>query len=244
MSDEMEIQFFNSDDPEMSQAVIQAQRSFRWFWYQVASDFNRIVPATNFSMIKAAFCNDFGDPNQTVEHMFVDSLYFDGVEIHGVLRSDPNWVHGIQDGDQVSFALKHVSDWMCCVDEMVYGGFAVQVIRSRMSDSERAAHDEAWGLPFPDVGTHHIPERSEKFELMISEHLKTALQEDASIVSSTDESKRTPLHNEALYGRLETTKVLLEHGADAKARCDRGWTPADYADAVGWTEVRELFDRS
>ena len=240
MSGQSEVVFFKSDDPKVTAAAKNAQESFRWFWYQVASDFNRIVPSASFSMIKAAFCDDFNDPDASVEHMFVDSVFFDGETIHGILRSDPNWVQSVKDGDEVTLTLDRVGDWICEAADVVYGGFAVQVIRSQMSPDERASHDEAWGLDFPEIGVNHIPERSPKFESMINGHLKKALAKDPEILTTTDENLRTPLHNEALFGRLETTKTLLEHGADATAKCDRGWTPADYAKAVGFNEVAKL----
>ena len=170
-----------------------ARESFRWFWYQVATDFNRIVPANAMALIKAAFCDDFNDPESPVEHMFVDQISFDGEKIHGVLSSEPNWIKSVQEGDDVALTLEQVGDWICVVGEVVYGAFSVQVIRSKMSADERQAHDDAWGLPFPEIGSNNIPERSEEFESMITEHLKNAISENAQIVTMTDETLRTPL---------------------------------------------------
>ena len=51
MSEESEVVFFESDDPEMAAAAKSARKSFRWFWYQVATDFNRIVPANAMALI-------------------------------------------------------------------------------------------------------------------------------------------------------------------------------------------------
>ena len=61
---------------------------------------------------------------------------------------------------------------------------------------------------------------------------------------STDDSGRTFLHLAALYGRKQSVKVLLEHGADIAKRCKRGWNAIDYAKALEWSEIVEMLSKA
>jgi hypothetical protein len=76
----------------------------------------------------------------------------------------------------------------------------------------------------------------------IAKLLKDHLEKGIETVKSTDDSGRTPLHLEALYGRRHSVQVLLDYGADPSARCNRGWTPRDYANSLEWTEVGGILE--
>lgn len=50
----------------------------------------------------------------------------------------------------------------------------------------------------------------------------------------------TPLHFAARYNRPEIAKILLEHGANVKKRCNKGYTVKKYAELSQATEVLEV----
>ncbi len=239
---ESPVTFHMGDDPEIVAAAENARRTFRHFWNQVSLDFNRIVPALELACLKVPFSDDDSDDESQVEHMWVDQVNFDGVDVTGVLINEPNWLKSVAQGDEVSFPVSRISDWLCVLDEQVYGGYSIQVLRSRMSDDERNNHDEAWGLRFPPPDTVRVPEHNDKFEAVIASMLTEQIAKDASTVAETFDHGRTILHLEALCGRTPSVKVLLQHGADTNARCNRGWTPRDYAQSLKWDGIVSLLD--
>lgn len=237
MSESSPITYFPGDDEEMLEANFLARKSFRDFWYQVSLDFNRIVPALSLAVVKAAFSDDFSDPNSPVEHMFVEGIDFDGQIIKGTLLNQPNALTSISEGDEVCLPLEQLGDWLCVMGDTVYGAYTVQVIRSRMSEAERVAHDEAWGLPFPSPEKVLIPKHDETMERNLAGMLDEQIAEDSEFLTRTLEEGRTMLHLQALNGRNLIVKKLLELGASPTVRCDRGWTPVDYAQCLGWHDV-------
>ncbi len=84
--------------------------------------------------------------------MWLLDVDFDGRRVSGSLINSPHSLQSFSEGDQVEIAGKQISDWMYVIAGAVYGGFTVDVLRSRMGKSERKQHDQAWGLEFGDVG--------------------------------------------------------------------------------------------
>ncbi len=242
MSETSPVTFFKSDDPEIEQASENARDTFRFFWKEVTLDYNRIVPALELACLKVPFSDDKDDPDSQVEHMWVSEVDFDGVQIHGSLINSPNWLKSVKEGDSVSFKIKEISDWFCVLGGEAYGAYSVQVIRSRMSETELASYDESWGLKFPEPSKVQIPDENEEFEKIIAEKLSDHLKGNIETIRDKDDEGRTILHLEALYGRKHGVKVLLEHGADRSVKCNRGWTPLDYAKSLGWVGVIELLE--
>jgi len=243
MTDKNFVTVRQADDPEILKASQQAQNTFRHFWHQVAIDFNRIVPALELASLKASFSDNFGDPNSPVEQMWVDRLDFDGVLIYGVLLNNPNWLTSVKQGDKVSFPLSQLNDWLCMLGGEVYGGHTIQVIRSRMNDDERTQHDEAWGLSFPSSDKVLIPDRDLEVEKAIADLMIGEIEQDPEIAKLKFDGGRTLLHLESLYGKPHSVKALLEMGASAEAKCDRGWTPLDYAKVLDWKDVISLLEK-
>ena len=56
------------------------------------------------------------------------------------------------------------------------------------------------------------------------------LIEHGANVNSVTKFGRSPLHEAALYGRYDISKLLIEAGADVNARNPRGETPLYYAE--------------
>ncbi len=159
MSEDNPVTFYEGDDPELSQASQKARETFRYFWNQVALDFNRIIPALELACVKAPFSDD-ADPRSPFEHMWVDQINFDGIDVYGTLLNSPNNLTSWNQGDEVEGPLAALSDWLCVLGGKVYGGHTIQVARGRMATAERQEYDQAWGLDFPAPDTVLIPERN------------------------------------------------------------------------------------
>ncbi len=52
----------------------------------------------------------------------------------------------------------------------------------------------------------------------------------------------TPLQYAARYNRADIAKVLLANGANAKKRCDKGYTAKKYAELSGATETLDVIN--
>ncbi|WP_409994540.1 DUF2314 domain-containing protein [Rhodopirellula sp. MGV] len=150
-----------SDDPQMEAAAQKARHSFRFFWREMSWERRRIVPALELAAVKGTF----SDPPEMrtepsdgpeVEHMWLIDIDFDGREVEGTLINSPMALKSVKEGDRVKIRGKQIFDWMYVVGGEVYGGFTVDVLRSRMSKGERKEHDNAWGYDFGEVGTINL----------------------------------------------------------------------------------------
>lgn len=240
MSDESTVFFHRGDDPVIMEASDRARQTFRDFWYQVALDFNRIIPALELSCLKVPFSDDFSDPEAPVEHMWLQEIDFDGLQVSGLLLNSPNWLTSVNEGDRLAFPLAQISDWLCMLEGKVYGAHTIQVMRAQMDGGERAQHDEAWGLPFAPPETVLVPPRNYQFEGVIAQLIAEQIAKDPAVVNTVYDEGRTLLHLEALYGREASVAVLLDHGAAADHRCERGWRPLEYAQSLGWDDVASM----
>jgi uncharacterized protein YegJ (DUF2314 family) len=237
--------WFDNSDPEMQAAYQYARSTFRYFWRELAWEYRRIIPGLGLSAVKAPFRDE---DTSNVEHMWVGEIDFDGETVHGVLLNAPNRLRSVKKGDSVSIPLAQISDWMYSINDEVYGGYTVNLMRSRMKPRERREHDEAWGLNFGDPtkvrivpgheGADDIPEHP------MSENMAPSLREqvasDPSFLTGTGHRGWTLLQGLALAGSYACVKVLLEAGADPNAVGDDGMTPLRLARSLGWDRVAEL----
>lgn len=145
------------DDPEMVQASEKARQTFRYFWREMSWERRRIIPGLELAAVKAAF----SDPPEVqaqnpdgleVEQMWLIDVDFDGRLLKGTLINTPISLKTFNEGDEVSIPGKQITDWMYVIAGEVYGGFTIDLMRSRMSSGERRQHDQAWGFDFGDVG--------------------------------------------------------------------------------------------
>jgi len=176
------------DDPEMDQAASKARQTFRFFWREMAWEQRRIVPALELAAVKASF----SDPPEIraqnpggleAEHMWLLEVDFDGRRLHGTLINSPHSLRSFSEGDRVKIAGKQISDWMYVIAGEVYGGFTVDLIRSRMGKGERKQHDQAWGFDFGDVGV---------VNLVPPEYIGEAPAKKKGLLSRFGGSKSTP----------------------------------------------------
>jgi uncharacterized protein YegJ (DUF2314 family) len=255
---------FDNDDPDMQRAYKSARKTFRYFWRECSWERRRIIPGLDLAAVKAPFFDGTPDDPGEVEHMWLNEIDFDGRVVTGVLLNQPNQVTSVSAGDPVSVPLDRINDWMYGQLGEVYGGHTVQLMRSRMGRRERKEHDEAWGLNFGDPDRVRIvPEIKKKGGLFgmfrkgdddgeIGEHpmsenmapeLAKQLKSNPDLLTSRDERGWTLLHTEALAGSYSPVKVLLEAGADRKAKTNDGRTPLDLARALKWERVVGLLER-
>src|SRR3954464_3104874 len=141
---------FDGDDPDMKRAHRRARETFRYFWREVAWERRRIIPGLGLAAVKGPFFDGTPEDPGYVEHMWVNDVDFDGRRVRGTLLNQPNEVTSVAMGDKVKVRLKTLSDWMYTIAGEVYGGYTVQLLRSRMGKRERQEHDDAWGLDFGD----------------------------------------------------------------------------------------------
>ncbi len=146
-----------ADDTEMEQAAAKARQTFKYFWREMAWEHRRIVPGLELAALKVSL----SDPPEIrarnpggleVEHMWLLEVEFDGKQIQGTLINSPHSLKSFHEGDRVTIVGKQLSDWMYVIAGNVYGGFTVDLMRSRMSKGERSQHDKAWGFDFGEVG--------------------------------------------------------------------------------------------
>jgi uncharacterized protein len=240
MTKDKSVLFYKNDDQVLAQASLQARATFKYFWNQVALDFNRIIPALELACLKVLFLDDFSDPKSPVEHMWVDQIYFDGIEISGRLMNSPNQLNSVSIGDKVRFPLERISDWLCVIEGKVYGAHTIQIMRSRMEENAREKHDQVWGLSFPSPEKVLIPERNQEFEKVIANLIIEQIEEEPATLTANFGNGCTLLHLESLYDRSLSVEVLLKKGADPTTLCERGWSALDYAKSLKWEDAINL----
>ena len=243
--------YADGEDEAMLKTFEQARKSFRYFWRELYWERLRIAPALSFACVKVAFSQELNGSTE-VEHMWVNDIYFDGERVCGVLVNDPNVLSNVKNGEQVSVPLEQISDWMFAIEGKTYGGFSVQAMRKAMSESERAEHDEAWGLNFGDPDVVLVAYEQQEHPQNLTEHpmsvntkknFEEFLRGYPDEITRTDDEGYTMLHHEAIAGNLTRLELLLAKGADKNAKNIHGKTALDYARALGWDHVAEALSK-
>lgn len=263
--------YLSSDkDEEMQAAIEKARKTFRYFWREISWEFRRIVPGLDMSAVKASF----QDPPESakrsgaagVEQMWLSDIRCNGKEVIGRLLNSPNWLKSISEGDEATVPLKGISDWMYVIRGRAYGGYTVNLLRSRMSKQERAEHDGAWGLDFgapndikvvPDDWSGGKPKgffarlfggrpapvdpnSEHPMAVNMASSLKEFLKKDPDNAASTDDDGFNMLHQLTMAGTVVGVKILLENGADPNVKTKNGMTALGLARALGWKPVYDL----
>lgn len=232
----------SSSDPAMDAAMRSARATFKYFWRELTWEYRRIVPALELAVVKAAFGDEGGGPDD-VEHMWLSEVAFDGDTVSATLLNMPNTVRSVKAGDRIPLAPWQIEDWMYVIAGRVYGGFTVQRMRAGMSAKERRGHDEAWGFDFGDPNqVALVPSGDLEAEHAMSENMAAKLAQavdanPAAFLVHADEQGLTTLHSLALGGSAAGVKVLLAKGADASQRTRRGKSALDLAVLMEWPRV-------
>jgi uncharacterized protein YegJ (DUF2314 family) len=259
---------FDGEDADMLKAFQRARAHFRFFWREIIWERHRIVPAFEMACIKAGFSDESPDEAETgkpkVEHMWMSEVDFDGRRVYGKPLNQPNWLKSVREGDDIGLPAQQMCDWMYSIGGKVYGGFTVNMMRSKMSTGERREHDKAWGLCFGDPNKIAIvqdPKPVSKLKALFStpkeqdlnaEHpmavnmldgFRTEIKKHASTINSKGHRGWTKLHQYGSAGALQYVQILLEHGADASITSDAGLTAAQVAKVLGWPHIVALLSK-
>lgn len=84
----------------------------------------------------------------TVEHMWITDVSFDGARFRGTVNNEPVEVKNVKLGQKTEVPRNEVSDWMYLENGKLVGGYTLRVLRSRMSPGERKDFDENCGFKF------------------------------------------------------------------------------------------------
>lgn len=261
--------FVEENNPKMIEAFKNAQKTFKYFWRELSWEYRRIIPALTIACVKVAFSQET-EEGPIVEHMWINDIHFDGNLVQGNLINSPNELTNVQLGEQVTVPLNKISDWLFATysaekpkkglskflsskaKPKTFGGFTIQTMRSEMTDQERKAHDNAWGLDFGDFNEilvvteqHKNPENLIEHPMSknMREKLRELLKENPSEISYQDEHGLTLLHKEAIAGNLTSIEVLLSVGADKSIKSKTGETALDFAQKMNWEHIIPILSK-
>jgi ankyrin repeat protein len=119
-------------------------------------------------------------------------------------------------------------------------------MRADMSDADRAAHDEAWGLNFGDFNDIEIARDQKQHPENLIEHPMSKNMRDKLIdflkqhpgeITQPDDAGYTLLHREAIAGNLTSIEALLAAGADKNQKTRNGKTALDFARQLDWPHI-------
>ena len=131
------VTYVEDDDAKMNAAMAKARATVKQFIAVVKSP----KPGQTGVALKVPFKD-----GKHVEHMWVNTVRYDGKNFHGVLNNDPVQVKTVKIGDPVTVAPDKISDWMYVEGGKLVGGETLRALRADMPPGERAEFDR--GLPF------------------------------------------------------------------------------------------------
>ncbi len=254
-----------TDDPEFDAAAQRARDTFRYFAREVSWERRRPMATLDLAAVKVAFGEQASPEAETiVEQLWIGEAEFDGLAVRGRLLHDPARANSIRRGAGVRVPFDQIIDWMYAIDGRAYGGFTLNLLRSRMTPTERSAHDQRWGLAFSDpYDIAVVPDRTrlEKsgilrrkkrvsvpadlaaehpIALAVASSLSERLAKDPGLAHRRDARGWTHVHELALAGSSACVQAFLDRGADPNARTNNQMTPAQLAASVGWADVVDL----
>ncbi|PIQ26896.1 hypothetical protein COW36_15985 [bacterium (Candidatus Blackallbacteria) CG17_big_fil_post_rev_8_21_14_2_50_48_46] len=254
-----------NDSQDMLEAGQKARQSFKYFWRELTWENRRIIPSLDLAVVKFPFETARKPNTPAYEHMWIDDISFDGETISGTLVNQPRWVKHLEAGALVSVPLAEISDWMFAHDGKVYGGYSVNLMRSKMEPAQRQQHDEAWGFDFGDpdlieitpytdenlkascVTSSEDSKLGSQLDLELPEHpmsinmaqeFEALLNESPDILGEKDFEGWTLLHREVLAGNVLLVESLLKNGANPYEQNDKGENAFDLAQKMGWTKIQ------
>jgi uncharacterized protein YegJ (DUF2314 family) len=117
------------DDPEMLAAIARARKSLPEFWTKLERPSNG---EGDFSL-KVRIKDEHG-----TEHFWVTNLNRRNGTITGVINNDPEIVHSVKIGQQITVPESDISDWMYLRNGKIYGNETVHALYKTMSPEELA----------------------------------------------------------------------------------------------------------
>ena len=123
---------FSRTDAEMRAAIDSARATVGILLRRLAN------PPTSQSYVSVKM--RFGD-DSLGEHIWLDSVRFDGQRLHGQLTEDAEYLPDLRAGQWASVLPANISDWMIVDRGRLCGGFTIRVGRARVDSARRAALD-------------------------------------------------------------------------------------------------------
>ncbi len=241
----------SAGDDELDAAAAKALKTFGYFWREMTWENHRIEKGVDLALVNVLFTDESDH-----EFLWVADVNFDGETLTGSLHSRPETMTSMQLGRSVEFSLAEVYDWMYVREGNVFGGHTVDVLRSRMTEAERADHDAKWGYKFANPGIVNVipPSNAQRsttkpdaaIDHPMASHLAKALTEKLANDDTVDVNELrnanglSLLHQMVLAGSASTVKVLLDNGADAKLLGPNDMNAAQLAQMLGWTHLVRL----
>lgn len=250
---------FRETDAPMARAYEGAQKTFRYFWRELSWERRRIVPGLDNAVTKLPFTDDPNSRDASrYEFMWVSDVDFDGTHLTGTLLNQPRFLQNWAEGDSVEAPFGHLLDWMFAAEGEAFGGYTISLVRARMSPKQREMHDDAWGLDFGEPGEIRLemggrgpgnrllarrthPDRFEDHVMCVNmlPKIEAQLKEDRTIATTVDERGWSILHTEAMAGNFGVVRLLVQYGADPRAKNPEGLEAAEVARRIGWKEIAE-----
>ena len=127
------IRTFDADDAEMNAAFGRARSTVPVLLDRLAH------PSPTQTLISAKVRLE---ESGVVEHIWLDSLSFDGRNLHGTLNDAPRDLRRSHLGDRIEVRPDEISDWMVVDGDRLCGGWTIRVARDKATPEERRAWDE------------------------------------------------------------------------------------------------------
>lgn len=126
------IVYYEADDAGMSVAIAEARR-----WLPDFLAAFGVGPANEWP----SYSLKVGLPDATggTEHIWVDSLRFEGYTLVGALANHPVNLPGMSLGSRIAIDQAQVSDWMIVRGDRAYGGYTLRVMLEDLPQAEAAA---------------------------------------------------------------------------------------------------------
>lgn len=129
------------DDPEMVAAIKKAQSTLPAFVKELQAH----STTRRYLLVKAQFVD-----GSVSEHIWIADLTIDGDLFRGVLADEPKDIKHLKFKQSVNVSKSQISDWMIVENGTVKGAFTTRVLRNRMTEEQRKAHDSAFPYSFED----------------------------------------------------------------------------------------------
>lgn len=122
--------FHEAGDGEMQAAIARARASTG----ELLRRLEQPPTSQTFLAIKVRL-----EDGRRAEHVWLDSVRYEGRRLYGLLNHDPKIVESARRGDLVQVTPGAITDWMAIDGGRLCGGYTVRVDWSRLSADERAA---------------------------------------------------------------------------------------------------------
>lgn len=119
-------------DPEMQVAVADAKASLK--------DFDAALKSRSKAFSHFAVKQSFPIPEGR-EEMWIGDITLHGSGYSGTLLNQPLHAKNLKKGDDLFVEREEVIDWMYVAGDTLRGGFTKRLLRSRLSDKDKAKFD-------------------------------------------------------------------------------------------------------